>query len=68
MLVEATNKGYFGLKIRDKGDKFEVKDAKAISDKWMKPVTSVNPSVTVGVEFDSDGTIRGGGKVGSKQR
>lgn len=57
MLVEATKKGYFGLKVRDEGDKFEVKDEKAVSKLWMKPVTSANPSVAVGVEFDSNGDV-----------
>lgn len=57
MLVEAIKKGYFGLKIKNKGDQFEVRDEKAVSKIWMKPVTSANPSVTVGVEFDGNGNV-----------
>ena len=66
MLVEAIKKGYFGLKIKNKGDQFEVRDEKAVSKIWMKPVTSANPSVTVGVEFDGEGNVKPAGGLSYK--
>lgn len=57
MLVKAIRKGYFGLKVRNKGDKFEVKDKQAFSSNWMEEVKSASPAVTVGVEFDGEGNV-----------
>ena len=55
--VRATDKGYYGLKIREKGEIFNVKDDKAVSKLWMKPLEASKSAVSVGVEFDGDGNI-----------
>ena len=55
--VKATEKGYYGLQIRERGETFEVKDNKAVSKLWMKPLEASKATTSVGVEFDGDGNI-----------
>ena len=43
MKVRATRKGYYGLKIREERDEFDIQDKSEFSEKWMVAVVKGSP-------------------------
>ena len=43
MKVRATRKGYYGLKVREERDEFDIQDESEFSEKWMVEVVKGSP-------------------------
>lgn len=52
--VIATRRGYYGDKIRDEGERFEINDPKHFSEYWMEKVTKRSASKKAASEAVSE--------------
>ena len=65
--VRAKERGYFGDKIREEGDEFEIKNEQAFSERWMEKVGGKKKAASKS-EPEGDKDPETLGELGKKSR